>query len=85
MGNARRQWEHHAEAARAAKVTGCIEEMAWDAAVLYAHDRITALETALSDCLRHMKTAGDPEAVRACEAAEKLLRKAPARTEEVES
>lgn len=38
-----------------------------------AKDRLTALETSLRDCLRHMKTAGDPDAVRACEAAEELL------------
>lgn len=35
--------------------------------------RITALEAALSDCVTHMKTAGSPEAVRACEAAERVL------------
>lgn len=35
--------------------------------------RITALESALSDCLRHMKTAGSPAAVRAAGVAEKLL------------
>lgn len=34
---------------------------------------ITALESALRDCVTHMKTAGSPEAVRAAEAAERLL------------
>lgn len=36
-------------------------------------DRETALESALSDCVRHMKTAGSPEAIRAAEAAERVL------------
>lgn len=36
-------------------------------------EHITALETALRDCVRHMKTAGSPKAVRACEVAERLL------------
>lgn len=35
--------------------------------------RITALESALRDCMTHMKTAGSPKAIRAAEAAERLL------------
>lgn len=38
-----------------------------------AADRILALETTLSDCVRHMKTAGDPRAAAAADAARKLL------------
>lgn len=40
------------------------------------NDRITTLESALSDCVTHMKTAGSPEAVRAAKAARRLLRDA---------
>lgn len=36
-------------------------------------DREATLETALSDCLRHMHTAGDPRAVEAADAARELL------------
>lgn len=36
-------------------------------------DRITALETALHDCITHMHTAGDPKAIEAADRAAELL------------
>ena len=48
MSNAKKQWDAHVEGALAAKDSIAVVDLDWDAAVLYAHQRIAELEAQLS-------------------------------------
>lgn len=43
MSEAKKQWDAHVEGALAAKDSISVVDLEWDAAVLYAHNRIRAL------------------------------------------
>jgi len=49
MSNAKKQWDAHVEGALAAKDSIAVVDLDWDAAVLYAHQRIAELEAQLAD------------------------------------